>query len=239
MNAAQQRVADVERLSKLANKSWVSTNREILAYVAEDQHSFWKSMSAYLQLENGDEIVAASPSIEVYTAIIDRAFLNLLDQGTISLVQPISSLAAEALNAMRTATGIGAASVPAPVVALTSEQRLENEVIADFARLSGDAFRVKLSNNRAYRDCYRTLAEAGRIAVGAAPKAGASAERELAEGQRLVMVDPSPRYVSSVADGQIRCTANRGDALVLSQEEAQALVKRLKRGHFVQAAAVA
>jgi len=50
-----------------------------------------------------------------------------------------------------------------PVIVKTPQEILEDEVISDYATLSGDKMRAKMNANRAYRDTYNRLAETNRL----------------------------------------------------------------------------
>lgn len=234
MTTVQERVATTTRLGANAARLFLSENRELLA--SFNWPDVEKAMYAWLQLHARTEIEQGAPSVDLYLQLQRTAFATLLDKGAIAPVADITKLGQQNLDAMRTATGIGAASVPAPVVELTPAEKLEREVIEDFGgRLTGDQFKAKLNNNRAYRDCYRRLAETNRIAVGSAPKAAApSTDRTLSTDELFVKIDPD-RYIRHMSDGQITCTNSRSEALAFSAQEAAQLVTKLRRNRFPQA----
>jgi hypothetical protein len=168
-------LAAVNKYSTLDSKTFTHEIRETSAYIP-DQETFWRTIKAGLASECREEIQNVTPAAGAYLPLLRRTFLQLLDEGSIQLIEPISQLAQNEIDPLRRLTGIGAASLPAPVVELTAEQKLDAQIISDFANLPSDAFRAKLSGNVAYRQAYRKLAAEGRISVGKAPATDLDAE---------------------------------------------------------------
>lgn len=165
MNAHEQRIANAGKFSAQANRVFLSEGRELMAYT--DPAEVQKAMLSMIQLHFRDEIANTEPSVEGYLLIQKKAFLVLVDRGAINFAGALSSLAQNVIDSWRRETGIGLADLPAPPApAKTPKEALEDRVIADFTNLSGDQFKAKLNGDRAYRDCYRKLAETNRIAVG-------------------------------------------------------------------------
>lgn len=160
---SRKRIEEAGRLSLAANKQFTSEARELLA--SFDQDRLWKSVLAYVQLEARTEIAEAAPSLDLYLGIIRRAFLTMFDEGTLdeALVAPITKLGEEALAAIRRASGIGIELLPAPVVELTPEQALDEQIVADWKSLSSAQIRKKRDGSRTYAAALSRLLETDRL----------------------------------------------------------------------------
>jgi hypothetical protein len=160
----QEKIAAAGRLSQQANKTWSSENRELLAYLVEDQETFWKSMGAWIKLEARTELETGEPSFEFYIGILRRAFLTLLDEDVIHLVEPISSLGQQALDAMKTASLLRRyRSVAAPVPQKTAQESYEDELINLWTTLPSEQFRARLNADKKMRETWKRLAETDRV----------------------------------------------------------------------------
>lgn len=160
---SQQRMAEAKRLSLLANKSWMSEHRELLANFEPD--SLWRAIGAFIQLEPEvrAEIATVTPSIESYKSIISRAFMYLYQEGSISPTFPLTKLGEQSLNLLRRQTGLGIENLPVPEPVLTAEQRLEAEVENDWRTLSSAQIRKKRDSSRQYAACLDRLLNSDRL----------------------------------------------------------------------------
>jgi hypothetical protein len=162
----QQKIDAAGRLSLQANKAWSSENRELLAYVVEDQETFWKCLGSWIKLEARTELETGEPSFEFYIGILRRAFLTLLDENVIHLADPISALAQKALDAMKTASLLRRyRSESAPVVTKSAEELYEEELINLWTSLPSEQFRARLNADRRMRQVWQKLAETDRVAT--------------------------------------------------------------------------
>lgn len=165
-----ERIAAAGKLSLAANRQFTNENRELLA--SFDQDKFWKAVLAFVQLEARAEIAEANPSKDFYLGIIRKACLTLLDEGSLddAIAAPITKLGQQALDAMRRATGIGAADLPTPEPVVTAEQRLEAEVVSDWNSLPGDKIRKKRDSSKAYAATLARLLETDKLSPHASVK---------------------------------------------------------------------
>jgi hypothetical protein len=164
----RKRIEEAGRLSLAANKRFTSENRELLA--SFDQDSLWKGVLAFIQLESRSEIEQAAPSVDFYLGVIRRAFLSLLDEGSIEPIFPITTLGQQALDEMRRATGIGVESLPALVVELTPEQTLDEQIVVDWNTLSSAQIRKKRDSSKTYAAALSRLLETDRLSPHATVK---------------------------------------------------------------------
>jgi hypothetical protein len=164
----KERIALACKFSTQANKVWCSANRELLA--AFSLPDLWKSLGAWLQLEARADVENTEPSVEAYKAIISRGFLVLLDEGVVSPAAPITKLGQQALDEMRRASGIGVESLPAPVVELTPEQTLDEQIVVDWNTLSSAQIRKKRDSSKTYAAALSRLLETDRLSPHAVVK---------------------------------------------------------------------
>lgn len=156
MTKAQERIERAGKLSVIANKEFLSENRELL--VSFDRAAVQQAMLATIRLNFAEAIRGAEPDISFYLQVQEKAFLGLLDRGAVVPVAPITPLGQQAIDAMRKRTGIGAETLPAPVPELTPAQTLEVEVRNDWKVLSSKQIKAKMQGNRLYRECLDRLA---------------------------------------------------------------------------------
>jgi hypothetical protein len=106
----------------------------------------------------------------------------LLERGAIKFAggEP-GSLAQKTIADWRRETGIGSASLPAPLPpAKTSEELYAEQIISDWNTLSSDQFKARLASDRKYRETFRQLSETDRITVRAQkPKSDEQLEQEV------------------------------------------------------------
>lgn len=153
------------RFSVSANKRFMDENRELMP--SFDASSVSDAMLAYIKLHFRNEIAEGEPSVEFYLSIQQRAFLSLYDREAINPVFPITDLGEDAIQLMRRSTGIGLEALPPPPPpVLSATQQLEQQVAADFKGLSSKQFKDRLDQSKAYRECYRRIAESDAIEAG-------------------------------------------------------------------------
>jgi len=137
-----------------ANKWW-SDARELVA--SFDRVALENAIVAWIKLNKRDEIASTAPSTDFYYGLMNEAFLVLYDTETVNPEFPITNLGQSFIDQIRRATGIGA-QLPAPTPVLTPEQKLETEVRSDWRSLSSKQIKLKMQNNRLYRECLNRLA---------------------------------------------------------------------------------
>jgi hypothetical protein len=163
-----ERIALAGKFATQANKVWCSHNRELLA--SFHLPSLWKALGAWLQLEMRAELENTDPSLVAYEAIISRGFVTLLDEGSITPAAEISKLGMADLDRLRRSTGLGAEALPEPERVLSVEEKLEQQIIADWNSLPGDQIRKKRDSSRAYRDALARLLETDKLSPHASVK---------------------------------------------------------------------
>jgi hypothetical protein len=151
----QERIERAGKLSVIANREFLSENRELL--VSFDRELVSKSMLAIVRLDFADEIQNSEPDITTYLRIQERAFLMAFDRGAIQPISEITSLGWDAIERMRRENGIGVESVPTPTPALSPAQELEQTVRNDWRNLSSKQIKAKMQANRLYRECLERL----------------------------------------------------------------------------------
>jgi hypothetical protein len=174
------RIVNAGQFSEQANRQFLSEGREIFAWL--DPAEVQKAMLAMIQLHFRGEIAHSEPSVDLYLSIQKRAFLVLLERGAIKFAggEP-GSLAQKTIADWRRETGIGSASLPAPLPpAKTSEELYAEQIISDWNTLSSDQFKARLASDRKYRETFRQLSETDRITVRAQkPKSDEQLEQEV------------------------------------------------------------
>jgi len=151
----QERIERAGKLSVVANREFLSENRELL--VSFDRVALQQSMLATIRLNYSEVIRTADPDISFYLQLQEKAFLNLYDRGAITPIASITPLGDEAIVAMRKRTGIGVEALPIPEPTLTPAQELESTVRSDWKNLPSKQIRQKINNDRAYRECFERI----------------------------------------------------------------------------------
>jgi hypothetical protein len=160
------------KLSAIANREFLSENRELL--VSFDLAALGKSMLAVIRLDHAAEIREAEPDITTYLRIQERAFLNLFDREAIENVREITSLGWDCIERMRRSTGVGIELLVAPTPVLSADDKLRQEIVNDWHALSGDKVREKARNNSRYHQLLEEL-----LAGDGIPAPGATTYHEI------------------------------------------------------------
>jgi len=150
-----------------ANASFFNEARE--AVVSFARPDLDNSLVAFVKLNYRDQISSEEPSTQLYLRLIRSAFLELLDQGTITEIHPLTVLGWNYIDEIRRATGIRVQNLPAPAPVLSAEDQLRAEIQRDWVSLPGDKVRAKAKADSRYREVLEQMlaSENGIPAPGA------------------------------------------------------------------------
>jgi hypothetical protein len=99
----------------------------------------------------------------IYEAIC-QSFIRVYTRGAVRFAMKMTDAANAELMEIRYAAGdLQRPPVVPEVKPLTPQEALEEQVVADYASLSGDKMRQKMNSNRAYKECYERLASTDRL----------------------------------------------------------------------------
>jgi hypothetical protein len=152
----QERIERTGKLSAIANREFLSENRELL--VSFDRDALAKTMLAVIRLDFADQIKESEPDITTYLRIQEQAFLSAFDRGAIQPIDgEITSLGWDCIERMRRENGIGVESLPVPEPVITPQQKLESQVREDWKRLSSAEIKKRIANDRSYRETFERI----------------------------------------------------------------------------------
>ena len=151
----QERIERAGKLSIIANREFLSQNRELL--VSFDRAAVQQAMLANIRLNYSEAIRDAEPDISFYLQIQEKSWLTLYDRGAIAPIAEITPLGQQAIDAMRRRTVIGDDKLPAPEPLLSPAQILEAQVRDDWRRLPSAEVRKRIAHDTAYRATFERI----------------------------------------------------------------------------------